>query len=74
MPKRKMHKLKLQNEEFGNKIMIHKLLPSEIFVKILKNLDYKSISLSRETCKHWKNIIDRFELVKAVMRKYFSQK
>ena len=67
---RKMHFLRLQLEELASEIVIHEVLPNEIFIMILKKLSYSSINISRETCKHWKDIIDRFELVEAVMRKY----
>ena len=67
---RKMHFLRLQLEELASEIVIHEVLPNEIFIMILKKLSYSSINISRETCKHWKATIDRFELVKTVMRKY----
>ena len=70
---RKMHFLRLQLEELASEIVIHEVLPNEIFIMILKKLSYSSINISRETCKHWKGIIDRFELVKAVMFKYFFE-
>ena len=63
---------KRRYKELAKENVIHKVLPREIFVMILKKLSYTSINVSRETCKHWKVIIDRFELVKAAMRKYIS--
>ena len=42
---------------------IHEILPDEIFVMILKKLDYKSLTISRGTCKKWRTVIDGFELL-----------
>ena len=42
---------------------IHEVLPDEIFVMILKKLDYKSLIISRGTCKKWRSVIDGFELL-----------
>ena len=42
---------------------IHEILPDEIFVMILKMLDYKSLTISRGTCKKWRTVIDGFELL-----------
>ena len=42
---------------------IHEVLPEEIFVMILKKLDYKSLIISRGTCKKWRTVIDGFELL-----------
>ena len=50
--------------------VIHDTLPTEIFVKILKLLDFNNILLARRTCKDWKRIIDVFKLVKEAARKY----
>ena len=44
-------------------VAIHEILPQEIFVKILKKIDYKSLAISRDTCTSWRNIIDGFELL-----------
>ena len=65
-----MHLSSHQLEELARGIVIHEVLPNEIFIMILKNLSYKSINVSRGTCKDWKDIIDRFELVKEVSCKY----
>ena len=43
---------------------INQVLPTEMLKKILDNLDVKSLCFSKQTCKHWKDIIDEFELVK----------
>ena len=61
--KLQMQQMKLQYEELAKGIVIHKALPSEIFVMILKRLCYKSINLARGTCTHWKSVIDSFNLV-----------
>ena len=50
--------------------VIHETLPTEIFVKILKLLDFREILLVRMTCRDWKLIIDIFNLVKEAARKY----
>ena len=59
----KIHSLKLQIKDLQKKIVIHEVLPKEIFVKILKRICYNSINLARGTCMHWKNVIDNFNLV-----------
>ena len=40
------------------------VLPPEILEKILAKLDFKSIGSARQTCKLWKQIIDRIKLGK----------
>ena len=50
--------------------VIHQTLPTEIFVKILKLLDFREILLVRMTCRDWKRIIDIFNLVKEAAGKY----
>ena len=67
--KLQMQQMKLQYEELAKGIVIHKALPSEIFVMILKRLCYKSINLARGTCTHWKNVIDSFNLVEEIWGK-----
>ena len=48
-----------------DKIVIHEILPQEIFEKVLKKLsNYKSISAASRTCKHWKITIDKLDLLK----------
>ena len=42
---------------------IHEVLPEEIFVMILKKLDYNSLTISRDTCTKWRAVIDGFELL-----------
>ena len=42
---------------------IHQILPEEIFVMILKKLDFESLIISRDVCKKWRNVIDGFELL-----------
>ena len=53
--------------------VIHDTLPTEIFLKILKFLDFNDILVVRGTCKEWKRIIDVFKLVKETARKYPKQ-
>ena len=45
---------------------IHDTLPTEIFVKILKMLGFKSIKIALATCKRWKQSINDFKIVEAV--------
>ena len=52
---RKSKKLKLAT--------IHEIIPEEIFVMILKKLDFKSLAMARGTCTKWRNVIDGFELL-----------
>ena len=40
------------------------VLPPEILEKILAKLDFESIGSARQTCKLWKQIIDRIKLGK----------
>ena len=68
----KIHSLKLQIKDLQKKIVIHEVLPKEIFVKILKKICYKSINLARGTCTHWKNVIDSFNLVEETWGKNFQ--
>ena len=42
---------------------IHEIIPEEIFVMILKMLDFKSLTMARGTCTEWRNVIDGFELL-----------
>ena len=42
---------------------IHGIIPEEIFVMILKMLDFKSLAMARGTCTEWRNVIDGFELL-----------
>ena len=48
---------------------IHEVLPTEVFVNILKKLEYKSITNAKRTCKEWKKIIEDFKLVEAASSK-----
>ena len=55
----------MAKESQNDFVKIHEKLPIEIFVKILRLLNFNDVSLARRTCKDWKNIIDKFELVEA---------
>jgi len=44
--------------------VINEILPKEMFVRVLRFLDFKTISIARKTCKEWKRIIDLFNLSK----------
>ena len=48
---------------------IHEILPTEIFVDILKRLDFKSITNAKGACKEWKKIIENFKLVEEASMK-----
>ena len=43
---------------------INQVLPTEMLTKILEFLDVKSLCFAKQSCKHWKVIIDELELVK----------
>ena len=49
---------------------IHEILPLEIFVKVLKQLGYKSIRTAKGTCKKWVQIIEAFRIVEAASSKF----
>ena len=49
---------------------IHEILPQEIFVMILKNLGFKSVTISRRVCHFWNRIIIDFQLTEAASRKF----
>ena len=51
--------------------VIHEILPKEMFVKILKMLDFKSLCIAKGTCQDWKCIIEF--LVKEISGKYFIE-
>ena len=53
------------------KSVIHNILPQEIFVKILKKVNFECISLARLTCKQWKRVIDAFKIVKAISGEFY---
>ena len=55
----------MAKESQNDFVKIHEKLPIEIFVKILRLLNFNDVCLARRTCKDWKNIIDKFELVEA---------
>ena len=44
---------------------IHEILPQEIIVMILKNLGFKSVTISRRVCHYWNRIIVDFQLAEA---------
>ena len=50
---------------------IHEILPLEIFVKVLKQLGYKSIRTAKGTCKKWVQIIEAFRIVEAASSKFY---
>ena len=49
---------------------IHEILPREVFVNILKKLNYKSIVVAKRTCKEWKKVIEEFKLVELASSKF----
>ena len=50
-------------------IVIHELLPTEMMTKIFDFLDYKNISVIRQTCYKWKEIIDRQKILEKALCK-----
>ena len=42
--------------------VIHEILPIEVFVQILWELDFQSIKVASAVCKNWRQIIEKFEL------------
>ena len=44
-------------------VVIHEILPEEIFVMILKMLDFKNLAMARGICSRWRKIINGFELL-----------
>ena len=42
---------------------MHEILPQEILVMIFKKLGYKSLDQARDTCKHWRKVVDDFKLL-----------
>ena len=53
---------------------IHEILPTEIFVMILKKLGSKSIWNAKLTCREWKKVIDDFRIMKSAIGKFESFK
>ena len=54
----------------NNGSKINEVLPTELLKKILENLDFKSLGSAKQSCKHWKEIIDVFELKKKALSKF----
>ena len=53
-----------------NASTIHEILPVEVFVNILKRLDFKSIVAAKRICKAWKDVIEKFGLVEMASSKF----
>ena len=53
---------------------VNQVFPTELLKKILERLDIKSLCSAKQTCKHWKNIIDTFELLENASSKYLELK
>ena len=51
--------------EENQSVLIHEVLPKEIFLKILRLLNYETLCLARRTCIYWYKIIEQFDLVKS---------
>ena len=47
--------------------LVNEIFPTEILKKILENLDYKSLCYAKGVCKHWKEIINAFELLEKAL-------
>ena len=52
---------------------LNQVFPPEILKKILERLDIKSLCSAKQTCKHWKNIINTFKLMENASSKYMSR-
>ena len=50
-------------ESKRNDTLFIDVLPTELWKKILKNLDYVSLGFAKQTCKRWNEIVDVFDLV-----------
>ena len=48
---------------------IHEICPQEIIVMIFKKLGYKSLDHARDSCKHWRKVIDDFNLLEPASSK-----
>ena len=51
-------------------LFVNQAFPTEILKKILERLDIKSLCSAKQTCKHWKNIIDTFKFLENASSKY----
>ena len=47
------------------------ILPTEILKEILQKLDYKSLSLASQTCKHWEEVAG-FKLMEKATSKFIK--
>ena len=52
--------------------LIHEILPTEIFVMILKKMGFKSLGNAKLTCREWRNVIHSFGLREAAIGKFES--
>ena len=50
-------------ESKRNDTLFIDVLPTELWKRILKNLDYVSLGFAKQTCKRWNEIVDVFDLV-----------
>ena len=77
-PEKKLMTIKPIENKWANKDetnsfelpIINQVLPIEMFKKILEKLDIKSLCIIKQTCKHWKEIVDEFELIQKASSKY----
>ena len=53
---------------------IHEIIPEEIFVMILKKLDFKSLTMVWDVCISWRKVIDGYKLLslKNLCKYYFT--
>ena len=49
---------------------INMVLPTEMMKKILEKLDWKSLTSSKQTCQHWREIINQFKLEEQASSKF----
>ena len=47
--------------------LVNKVLPTEMLKKILELLGIKSLCFAKLSCKRWKDIIDKFELINDIL-------
>ena len=64
--------LKIAEKEKTALSLVNQALPTEMLKKILENLDIKSLCYAKQTCKRWKEIIEKFELSKQASSKFLS--
>ena len=62
----------MAEEKETSLLSVNELLPTELLKKILENLGIKSLCFAKQTCKHWNEIVDEFQLVEKALSKFFE--